>query len=67
MKTLAGRYEFAEISRGTTEVTYTLELEFGFTLPDFARQQIAGAIMRTALNALKMYCETGKGPTSFRY
>ena len=62
MKKLDGCYEVKPNGAGTTEVTYNLDLEFGFKLPDFARQQIMGAIMRTALNALKLYCETGVGP-----
>ena len=62
MKKMVGCYEFKPTGAGATEVTYNLDLEFGFKLPDFARQQIMGAIMRTALNALKLYCETGVGP-----
>mmetsp|Transcript_60744 Transcript_60744/g.89028 ORF Transcript_60744/g.89028 Transcript_60744/m.89028 type:complete len:234 (+) Transcript_60744:197-898(+) len=64
MKKLEGRYMFAAVANepSKTEVTYELDLEFGFPLPGMVRTQICGAIMRTALNAFKTYAETGQGP-----
>jgi len=64
MKKLEGRYIFSVVGNepSKTEVTYELDLEFGFPLPGMVRTQICGAIMRTALNAFKLYAETGKGP-----
>lgn len=56
MKTLDGCYRFEEQGDGTL-VTYELLLGFGKKLPDFAIKAISGAIIRTALGALKKHLE----------
>jgi ribosome-associated toxin RatA of RatAB toxin-antitoxin module len=59
MKRLEGRYIFKpDGTEAVTEVTYELDIEFGFPLPTMVRNQICGAIMRTALTAFKSHTET---------
>eukprot|EP00960_Hanusia_phi_P058421 763881-Hanusia_phi.AAC.1 len=57
MKTLDG---FESLGGGDTKMTYELLLEFGFVIPEFARKQIVGAIMQTALESLKSHIEKKK-------
>ncbi|EKX54803.1 hypothetical protein GUITHDRAFT_149861 [Guillardia theta CCMP2712] len=60
MKTLDGCFRFETLGGGDTKMTYELLLEFGFVIPEFARKQIVGAIMQTALESLKDHIEKKK-------
>ena len=51
---------FESLGGGDTKMTYELLLEFGFVIPEFARKQIVGAIMQTALESLKDHIEKKK-------
>ena len=55
---LEGRYTFAPAGPGETRMTYELGVGFAFILPNFARNQISGAIARTALTELRRYIES---------
>ena len=54
---LEGRYTFAPSGPGLTTMSYELGIGFAFSLPDFAREQVGGAIARTALEELRHYIE----------
>jgi hypothetical protein len=54
---LEGRYTFTPAGPGITAMSYELGIGFAFNLPDFAREQIGGAIARTALEELRQYIE----------
>jgi hypothetical protein len=63
---LEGRYTFAPVGPGETRMTYELGIGFAFSLPDFAREQIGGAIARTALEDLRRHIEARARRLQFR-
>jgi len=55
---LDGDYRFEASGNGTTEVTYTLEVELRVPLPGFIKRRAQSRIMHTALEELKARVES---------
>jgi len=55
---LDGDYHFDSAGDGTTEVTYTLEVELRVPLPGFIKRRAQSRIMHTALEELKARVES---------
>jgi ribosome-associated toxin RatA of RatAB toxin-antitoxin module len=55
---LDGDYRFEASGSGTTEVTYTLEVELRVPLPGFIKRRAQSRIMHTALEELKARVES---------
>ena len=55
---LDGRYSFEKADDGSTEVTYTLEVELRVPLPGFIKRRAQSRIMHTALEELKARVES---------
>jgi ribosome-associated toxin RatA of RatAB toxin-antitoxin module len=55
---LDGRYSFERADDGSTEVTYTLEVELRVPLPGFIKRRAQSRIMHTALEDLKARVES---------
>jgi len=55
---LDGDYRFEKAGGGTTEVTYTLEVELRVPLPGFIKRRAQSRIMHTALEELKARVES---------
>jgi ribosome-associated toxin RatA of RatAB toxin-antitoxin module len=55
---LDGRYSFERTDDGSTEVTYTLEVELRVPLPGFIKRRAQSRIMHTALEELKARVES---------
>ena len=55
---LDGSYRFDAEGDGTTEVTYTLEVELRVPLPGFIKRRAQSRIMHTALEELKARVES---------
>jgi ribosome-associated toxin RatA of RatAB toxin-antitoxin module len=55
---LDGSYRFDAAGDGTTEVTYTLEVELRVPLPGFIKRRAQSRIMHTALEELKARVES---------
>ena len=53
-----GRYSFERAADGSTEVTYTLEVELRVPLPGFIKRRAQSRIMHTALEELKARVES---------
>jgi len=53
-----GRYSFERADNGSTEVTYTLEVELRVPLPGFIKRRAQSRIMHTALEELKARVES---------
>jgi ribosome-associated toxin RatA of RatAB toxin-antitoxin module len=53
-----GRYSFERATDGSTEVTYTLEVELRVPLPGFIKRRAQSRIMHTALEELKARVES---------
>lgn len=53
-----GRYSFEKAEDGSTEVTYTLEVELRVPLPGFIKRRAQSRIMHTALEELKARVES---------
>lgn len=54
---LDGEYHFESAGEGTTEVSYTLEVELRVPLPGFIKRRAQSRIMHTALEELKARVE----------
>jgi ribosome-associated toxin RatA of RatAB toxin-antitoxin module len=55
---LDGTYSFERSDSGSTEVTYTLEVELRVPLPGFIKRRAQSRIMHTALEELKARVES---------
>jgi ribosome-associated toxin RatA of RatAB toxin-antitoxin module len=55
---LDGTYSFERSDNGSTEVTYTLEVELRVPLPGFIKRRAQSRIMHTALEELKARVES---------
>jgi ribosome-associated toxin RatA of RatAB toxin-antitoxin module len=55
---LDGEYHFEPAGEGTTEVSYTLEVELRVPLPGFIKRRAQSRIMHTALEELKARVES---------
>jgi len=55
---LDGEYHFEAAGDGTTEVSYTLEVELRVPLPGFIKRRAQSRIMHTALEELKARVES---------
>ena len=55
---LDGSYSFERADDGSTEVTYTLEVELRVPLPGFIKRRAQSRIMHTALEELKARVES---------
>jgi len=55
---LDGDYRFAAAGEGSTEVTYTLEVELRVPLPGFIKRRAQSRIMHTAMEELKSRVES---------
>jgi ribosome-associated toxin RatA of RatAB toxin-antitoxin module len=55
---LDGNYRFDAAGDGSTEVTYTLEVELRVPLPGFIKRRAQSRIMHTALEELKARVES---------
>ena len=55
---LDGDYRFASAGEGSTEVTYTLEVELRVPLPGFIKRRAQSRIMHTAMEELKSRVES---------
>jgi ribosome-associated toxin RatA of RatAB toxin-antitoxin module len=55
---LDGQYRFERAGDGTTEVSYTLEVELRVPLPGFIKRRAQSRIMHTALEELKARVES---------
>ena len=55
---LDGDYHFAPAGEGSTEVTYTLEVELRVPLPGFIKRRAQSRIMHTAMEELKSRVES---------
>ena len=55
---LDGSYTFEKVGEGTTQVTYTLEVELRVPLPGFIKRRAQSRIMHTALEELRARVES---------
>ena len=55
---LDGAYTFEKVGEGTTQVTYTLEVELRVPLPGFIKRRAQSRIMHTALEELRARVES---------
>jgi ribosome-associated toxin RatA of RatAB toxin-antitoxin module len=55
---LDGTYTFDQVGDGTTQVTYTLEVELRVPLPGFIKRRAQSRIMHTALEELRARVES---------
>jgi hypothetical protein len=55
---LDGSYTFEALGQGSTQVTYTLEVELRVPLPGFIKRRAQSRIMHTALEELRARVES---------